>query len=278
MGEGTKIEWSDNTFNPWSGCTVKADADGYKSPECTYCYAEVFARRGLRPMGDWKRNGVRVIASEDTWNAPLAWERKAAKLGVRYKVFCLSVGDIFEDHAGLDAPRARLWPLIAATPNLDWQLLTKRPENVGTMVPWGDVWPRNVWLGTTAGTQETANRRIPELLRHPAAVRFVSCEPLLSALDLAPWIAELDWIIVGGESGPKARPMQLGWLRGLRDQAVAAGVPLFFKQWGQHTFDAERLVRLRSKYDAEAMVDGVHWRQFPTAKVRVGPCCDTSAR
>ena len=264
MSENSGIEWCEHTFNAWTGCHPKRDDDGYHSPECQRCYAEVFARRGLRPMGDWKKNGERVVASETYWEKPIAWDSRAGRLGQRHRVFCASMADVFENHDGLDGHRARLWDLIAKTPNLDWLLLTKRPEFVGSMVPWGDDWPTNVWLGTTAGVQETADRRIPHLLKHPAAVRFVSVEPMLSQVDLGAYIQELDWVIMGGESGKKARPTNPDWLRALRDQVLAAGKALFFKQWGVHAPGADGLIQLRrSKTEIEAVLDGQMWRQFP---------------
>jgi len=139
--------------------------------------------------------------------------------------------------------RVDLWSLIRSTPALDWFLLTKRPQNVREMLPtdWGGGWP-NVWLGTTTENQEEANRRIPHLVAIPAAVRFLSVEPMLEPVDVAPWLvlpsdegrAPISWIIVGGESGGGARPMHPDWVRGLRDQVHAAGAKLFVKQIGSN--------------------------------------------
>jgi protein gp37 len=139
--------------------------------------------------------------------------------------------------------RVDLWSLIRSTPALDWFLLTKRPQNIGDMLPtdWGEGWP-HVWLGTTTETQEEANRRIPHLVAIPAAVRFLSVEPVVEPVDLARWLAPpsedrsapISWIIVGGESGGGARPMHPDWVRGLRDQVHAAGAKLFVKQIGSN--------------------------------------------
>jgi protein gp37 len=139
--------------------------------------------------------------------------------------------------------RVDLWSLIRSTPALDWFLLTKRPQNIRDMLPtdWGEGWP-NVWLGTTTENQEEANRRIPHLVAIPAAVRFLSVEPMLEAVDVVPWLvppfhdgrAPISWIIVGGESGGGARPMHPDWVRGLRDQVRAAGAKLFVKQVGSN--------------------------------------------
>jgi protein gp37 len=237
MGERTAIEWTDFTFNPWWGCTRV-------SPGCDNCYAESWARRfGAK----WGTGETRRPASERTWSEPLKWNAKAAKDGVRRRVFCASMADVF-DNEGLPAERERLWNLIELTPSLDWLLLTKRVGNVIDMIPkrWADArdgLPRNIWLGATVVNQEEADRDIPKLLRVPAAVRFLSCEPLLSDLDLLPWLGTfktsfgvepgVDWVIVGGESGPKARPMHSDWARSLRDQCNAARVPFFFKQHGE---------------------------------------------
>jgi protein gp37 len=154
------------------------------------------------------------------------------------------MADVFERRSDLDPWRERLWNLIDQTPALDWLLLTKRPDRVGKCVPWGRDWPDNVWLGTTTENQSWANRRLDELLRYPARVRFVSAEPLIGALDLRPWLKpdkdgrRIDWVIAGGESGAKARPMNPEWARELRDQCERAGVAFHFKQWGHWSPDA----------------------------------------
>jgi protein gp37 len=147
------------------------------------------------------------------------------------------MADVFEYHPQLDSVRARLWELIAATPWLDWQLLTKRPMNIRHMLPpaWLEAPRPNVWLGTSVEDQQHADLRIPHLVSVPARVRFLSCEPLLGPADLTPWLGELHWVITGGESGPQARPCDPAWVRSLRDQCQAAGVALFHKQWGGRT-------------------------------------------
>ena len=150
------------------------------------------------------------------------------------------MADAFENRRELDHTRARLWPIIEQTPSLDWLLLTKRPQHVRRLAPWAPgAWPRNVWLGTTAETQRWANERIPRLLENQAAIHFASCEPLLGAIDLTRWLGvpqptntSLNWVIAGGESGSKARPMNPAWAADLRDKCAAAGVPFHFKQWG----------------------------------------------
>jgi len=151
----------------------------------------------------------------------------------------MSMGDVFEYHPALSNERAALWPLIESTPALDWLLLTKRPENILQMVPQSWLtgqWPGHVWIGTSVEDQQRAEARIPELLQVPARVRFLSLEPLLEPLDLSKWLPPhpmecgIHWVIVGGESGPMHRPMDLAWARKIRDQCKAAGVAFFFKQ------------------------------------------------
>jgi protein gp37 len=151
------------------------------------------------------------------------------------------MADVLEDRHDLEMWRQRLWKLIELTPRLDWLILTKRPENFAKMVPWTCAWPTNVWIGITAENQERANERIPKLLEYPALIKFVSCEPLLGPVDLSQWLnqrnkkggsAEINWVIVGGESGINARPMLPSWGRFLRDQCSNAEVPFHFKQWG----------------------------------------------
>lgn len=233
MGDKTGIEWTDHTFNPWWGCAAV-------SPACKHCYAETLAARfGV----EWGIKAERKPASEKYWRKPVAWNAAAEKAGQRARVFCASMADVFEDRRDLDPYRARLFALIEATPWLDWQFLTKRPEAVMRLVPerWRDGFPHNVWMGTTVEDQRRADERIPHLLGIPATVRFLSCEPLLGAvdfrevpgfnrvgLDLSRW-----WVIAGGESGTGARPMHPNWARSLRDQCANAGVPFFFKQWGE---------------------------------------------
>jgi protein gp37 len=188
MGANSEISWTDATFNPWWGC-VKV------SPACTNCYAAAWAKRHGT---DWGPKARRRFFGEKHWNEPLKWNTKAAAEGVRRRVFCASMADVFEllpdghpDQDQMTAERYRLWKLIGETPSLDWLLLTKRPENVIGMVPgsWlNEGFPRNVWMGTTAENQEYADLRVLHLLTIPAPVLFLSMEPLLSAVDLTPWM------------------------------------------------------------------------------------------
>ncbi len=238
MGENSAIEWTDHTFNPWIGCTKV-------SPGCDHCYAEHLATNRLGVA--WGPHAERRRTADSTWRQPLAWNRKAEREGQRARVFCASLADVFDNQVPAEW-RQDLWDLIARTPHLDWLLLTKRPQNIAQMLPgsWGTTYPRgweHVWLGTTVENQAEAERRIPQLVRVPAKVRFLSCEPLLGPLDLAKacrfpgrdfGAQPLDWIIAGGESGPGARPAHPDWFRSLRDQCAEANVPFFFKRWGDY--------------------------------------------
>ncbi len=261
MAEQSKIEWTDHTFNPWEGCQKVA-------PECDHCYAE---NRDQRFTGGihWGPKAARRRTSAQNWNKPLRWNAHAeafhATHGRRQRVFCASLADVF-DNAVDSSWREDLWALIRECDQLDWLLLTKRPQNIAKMLPpdWGDGWPQ-VWLGTSAGTQKTADQNIPHLLAAPAAIRFVSAEPLLGSIDFAAVPKgkisknitichgaltgvdglgrsgpHIDWVICGGESGPNARPMHPDWARDLRDQCAAAGVAFFFKQWGNWTAEIDR--------------------------------------
>ncbi len=297
MGENSKIEWTDHTFNPWWGCLKVSDG-------CANCYAETFAKRTGHAIWGPAATTQRRTFGDKHWQEPLKWNADAEKAGERRRVFCASMADVFEDHPQLLAERLRLWKLIDQTPALDWLLLTKRPENAAYMAPcvWeADGWPHNVWIGTTVENQATAAERIPVLATIPAEVRFLSCEPLLGPVDLSPWMGErewtqvapgvrsrqgplVDWVIAGGESGPHARPMHTDWARSLRDQCQAASVPFLFKQWGQYVpvgqtdetwynggvwmLAADKatvvnVIRLKSKHDAGRQLDGREWNEIP---------------
>jgi protein gp37 len=192
----TTIEWTATTrpdgtrapgysFNPWIGCTKI-------SPACDFCYAERWSLRMPANRNLWQ--GERRRTAGANWRQPIKWNREAAAAGERRKVFCASLADVFDNKVPARW-RDDLWHLIDQTPNLDWLLLTKRPQNIAKMLPteaigapaWGSGWP-NVWLGTTVENQEEADRRIPHLLAVPAVVRFLSCEPILGPVDLRPYI------------------------------------------------------------------------------------------
>jgi protein gp37 len=250
MAKNTGIGWTDHTFNIRIGCTRVSEG-------CVNCYAEDLDRKRFSQFGGahWGPRAKRHILADSTWKNPVKWDKDAAKEGTRKRVFCCSLADAFENVD--DGQLERLWALIRVTPNLDWQLLTKRPENIARMLPadWGDGWP-NVWLGATVENQRRADERIPILRRIPAVVRFLSCEPLLELINLD--IAGIDWVIVGAESGPRdrVRPMELDWVRSLRDQRLAAGIAFFFKQ----DVDGGKKVPL-------PVLDGKHWAEYPTPRL-----------
>jgi protein gp37 len=186
MAENSSIEWCDHTFNPWEGCQKVG-------PGCDNCYAEA---RDIRFTGGthWGPGAPRRLTSDANWRKPLVWNAQALKSGIRPRVFCASLADVF-DNAVDPAWRARLWELVWMTPHLDWLLLTKRPGNISDMLPtatfvhpaWRGGW-RNVWLGCTVVNQAEADRDIPNLLAVPAKVRFLSMEPLLGPVDLFQWM------------------------------------------------------------------------------------------
>jgi protein gp37 len=321
MGEATKIQWTDHTFNPWRGCAKVHTG-------CTNCYADRQSRRNPGLLGIWgdeSHGGTRVVASYEMWRQPVKWNAAAEQAGERRRVFCASLADVFEEFAGqmraddgsllwvneageyerqalpgrsdgiffeqgfkplrLDDVRLRLFALIDSTPWLDWQLLTKRPENIqrfwwqrkdveympeaGRMNDYGLRRRENVWLGTSVSDQATADAAVPKLLecRDLAPVLFLSAEPLVGPVQLASKgiipasgdhpemygfmigkddgesllqrTAEealaksgIDWVIVGGESGPKSRPCQPAWVGSIVEQCKAAGVACFVKQLG----------------------------------------------
>jgi len=221
MGFNSKIEWTTHTFNPWWGCTKVSDG-------CKFCYAELLSNRYGHNV--WGAGKQRRLLSNKHWQQPLKWNVLAEAEGIRYRVFCASMADVFEE----DAPASevsRLWQIISQTPMLDWQLLTKRPERITASLPddWG-VGYRNVWLGTSIEDERVINR-IDHLVRVPAAVHFLSLEPLIGPLRNLP-LKNIQWVIVGGESGPRARSIDEEWVLDIRRQCRAAEVPFFFKQWG----------------------------------------------
>ncbi len=235
MGENSKIEWCDATFNPWIGCTKV-------SPACDNCYAVALATRYR--WVKWGAGEPRKRTAQANWLKPIAWNKAAAAAGVRKRVFCASLADVFDAEVSDDWRDELFAYVVMACPSLDFLMLTKRPQVAKKWVAEHGL-PDNVWLGTTVENQTMAELRIPILLSIPAKVRFLSCEPLLGELTMRPeWMLGLDWIICGGESGPGARMMQHWWARHLRDQCNAAGVHFFMKQMtAKAPIPADLLVR-----------------------------------
>lgn len=319
MSTSSKIEWTDATWNPVTGCTKV-------SPGCDHCYAETFAERWRGTPGHHFETGFDVTLRPERLAEPLRWRKPR-------RVFVNSMSDLFHD----DVPTefiAKVFATMAQTPQHTYQILTKRHGRMRSLIGgeidggqsllealadeddaqalYGAHWPlRNVWLGISVENQKWADVRVPALLETAAVVRFLSCEPLLGPVDLSRWLGVeymdalegygeeigaaltgrvgpsggLHWVIAGGESGPGARPMHPGWARTLRDQCTAAGVPFFFKQFGEWaptgrvgigcTDERERLVgepdergfreeiRRVGKKRAGRELDGRTWDEFP---------------
>ncbi len=220
MANQTKIEWCDATFNPWLGCQKV-------SPGCDHCYAEAMMDRRFGRV-QWGPHGDRIRTSHANWAKPRQWARAAANAGVRPRVFSASLSDWLDNRAPREW-RSDLAALIEATPELDWLLLTKRPENLRRLCPWTTL-PRNVWLGVTCEDQEHFDRRYPIIADMPATVHFISYEPAIGPLSIRDAYPAPEWIICGGESGPGARYMEPTWASALRDECRDARVPFFMKQ------------------------------------------------
>lgn len=251
MGDRSSIEWTDATWNPVRGCTRVSEG-------CRHCYAERIAARFSGPAMPYE-GLARNVQGEPHWTGevrlveshlgdPLRWTKPR-------RIFVNSMSDLFHEKLS-DADIDRVFAVMLRAPQHTFQILTKRPERVrvymdasfvpgGILVTLGEhmcdahvdsqTWPpRNVWLGTSVENQAVAQTRIPELLMTKAAVRFLSVEPLLGRINLRPWLHGLQWLIVGGESGPHARPMHPVWVREIRDACLEAGLPFFFKQWGEY--------------------------------------------
>lgn len=231
MVENSKIEWTDHTFNPWIGCQKV-------SPGCDRCYAESWAKRYGRV--EWGPHGERKRTSEANWRKPRQWAKAARATGKRTRVFCASLADVFDNQVPVQW-RSDLFDLIAATPELDWLLLTKRPENLARMFPIGP-WS-NVWLGTTCEDQQHFDRRYPILReQRNVAVRFISYEPAIGPITYL-W-GRPDWLICGGESGHGARMMNPDWARAVRDQCADSGISFFMKQMtGKKPIPEDLLIR-----------------------------------
>lgn len=277
MGETTAIEWTDATWNPVTGCTKV-------SPGCDHCYAESVAERWRG--GKAFPNGFDVQLREHRLNEPLKWREPK-------RVFVNSMSDLFHE-AISDDYIARVFAVMAATPQHTYQVLTKRhgrlrallsdplwwnfvtaftAARTGTPIEYESPLP-NVWLGVSVEDQKWADIRIPALLETPAAVRFLSCEPLLGPVSIARYIhgcmtygcttdhgPQVDWVIVGGESGHGFRPMDPEWVRVLRNECWSTSTAFFFKQWGGRTPKA-----------GGRELDGRTWSDFPATPEAVDAC------
>jgi len=302
MAENSKIEWCDHTFNPWIGCTKV-------SAGCDHCYAETLMGKRYKHV-KWGKGQPRKRTSEANWRKPIKWNKDAESAEHWPRVFCASLSDWLDPEVPIEW-LVDLLELIRQTSNLDWLLLTKRPElwsdrieavavYIEGLPDWPDEhcayaheledlrnwcadWlvfgkaPTNVWIGTTVENQRAADTRIAELLKIPSRIRFLSCEPLLGSVELGfdascdhprrsceevgCWQG-VDWVICGGESGQGARPMDQDWAVELLDQCLANKTPFFFKQWGDHDRNGERV----GKQKSGRRLLGREWNEFPEAK------------
>lgn len=239
--EASKIGWLNggNTFNPWIGCKPVSAA-------CDHCYAR---RENNWRKWCWDFKADRHVTSDAYWRQPLTWNKRSDPERPTL-VFCGLLCDVFERDSRLEDPRRRLLDLISATPNLLWLILTKRPENFvyllrasyakngchGLGWHWlNGEYPKNVWLGVTCENNDAVCERVPVLMKIPVAGRFVSCEPLLGGVCIEPWLtgpSRLDWVIAGGERGPRSRETSFAVFESLFEQCSRCDVPFFFKQYG----------------------------------------------
>lgn len=241
MAQGSSIEWTEATWNPVTGCTKV-------SAGCKHCYAERMAKR-LKAMGlPQYRNGFKLTLQPQALELPLKWRQPR-------RIFVNSMSDLFHKDVPLEFIR-QVFDVMNRCPQHTFQILTKRPEIAAEFAPKIE-WTPNIWMGTSV-EDERALRRLVYLRKVPARVRFLSCEPLLGPLR-GLRLRGIHWVIVGGESGPKARPMETDWVRGIRDRCVHNQVPFFFKQWGGV-----------QKCRTGRMLDGDQWDELPVLEETAG--------
>ena len=236
MGDKSGIEWTDATWNPVTGCTKV-------SPGCAHCYAEAITLRFKRG-GPFLPGKTTIRLHSDRLDQPARWRKPRM-------VFVNSMSDLFHEEVPFHFVR-EVFQVMEANPRHTYQVLTKRPAR---MLEFADTrsqaWPDQVWIGVSVENQYWADKRIPLLKSVPARVRFLSCEPLLRPVDLD--LEGIHWVIAGGESGHRSRPMDPSWVQDIRDQCIAARVPFFFKQWGG-----------RTSKSGGRVLDGKIWDQRPT--------------
>jgi protein gp37 len=243
MAQISTIEWTEATWNPVTGCDKV-------SPGCAHCYAETFAERFRGVPGHPYERGFDLQLRPERLAQPLEW--KTPKL-----IFVNSMSDLFHDDVPFDFIRAVFETMRKAGWHT-FQILTKRSRRLAELAPRLD-WPGNVWMGVSVENQRWTCR-IDDLRTVPAAIRFLSCEPLLGPLKLD--LRDIHWVIVGGESGHRARRMNPEWVRGIRDQCLRDDVPFFFKQWGAHNEAGERV----GKGKSGRALDGRPWSATPAIR------------
>jgi protein gp37 len=278
MGTRSKIEWTDSTFNPWVGCTKIARSRGAPSA-CDFCYAEKWAKRsGQVAWGDHPRRRT----TNAYWRNPITWNEQAklfqVEQGRRQRVFCASLADVFDNQVE-PSWRSDLFNIIRKCDQLDWQLLTKRPQNIRRMLPrdWGNGYP-NVWLGTTAEDARAYRQRVPHLLNVPSVVHFVSYEPAIGPLGQLDVDGRFpDWLIIGGESGVRSdliRYTDPRWARDAIAECGRLGVAPFLKQWGTYknnpyvvegSYSVQQAMRFDPPENGKGggKLDDRLWREFP---------------
>jgi protein gp37 len=257
----TQIEWTDATWNPVAGCSIV-------SAGCTNCYAMEMAKR-LQAMSISKYKGLTRRSGKRTiWNGVVREDATALDIPLRWKkprkIFVNSMSDLFHDNVS-DAFILEVWKVMGATPHHHYQILTKRPQRMGTIIRSKivDVLP-NVWLGTSVENLDVVER-VDHLRSIPAAIRFISFEPLIGAVGAID-LTGVDWAIVGGESGRYARPIREEWIDAIYDQCLFHQTAFFFKQWGTWGKDNKR----RSKKANGREYRGQQWDQMPKAAFTLG--------
>ena len=218
MSDKSAIEWTDATWNPVTGCTKI-------SPGCAHCYAERLTLRFKRG-GPYLPGQATIQLHYDRLDVLGKWRAPR-------RIFVNSMSDLFHEEVPFHFVD-EIFNRMSEHSQHTYQVLTKRPERMLEYLRWtkNPLWPTHVWAGVSVENQYWADRRIPVLAAVPAKIRFLSVEPLLKAVHLTRYLGQLQWVIVGGESGPRSRPMEAEWATRIRDECISAGVPFFFKQWG----------------------------------------------
>ena len=251
MSDKSTIEWTDATWNPVTGCTKVSQG-------CVHCYAETFAERWRGIPGHHFEQGFDLKLWRDRLSLPLEWKEPR-------RIFVNSMSDLFHKNVP-DEFIEKVFDTMEKASQHQFQLLTKRSDR---MLKWTKenygknlkAWPENVWLGVSIENQDLVIRA-EHLSETPATIKFLSVEPLIGPVKFrAPVLRKMDWVIVGGESGPGARPMEPEWAKSVRDQCIETGVQFFFKQWGAHNSRGERV----GKKEAGRKLEGKTWDQFPVA-------------
>ncbi|HEX5055609.1 MAG TPA: phage Gp37/Gp68 family protein [Gammaproteobacteria bacterium] len=243
MSDNSSIEWTEATWNPVTGCTKI-------SPGCKNCYAERMSKR-LKAMGKPQyRNGFKLTLQPDSISIPLQWKRPRV-------VFVNSMSDLFQKDVPLEFIK-RVFDVMNKCPQHTFQILTKRPEIAAAFASQLN-WSKNIWMGTSVENAEYTYR-IKELRKIPSKIRFLSVEPLLGPIPRLP-LSGIDWVIVGGESGPKARQIDPKWVEQIRDRCIEKGVLFFFKQWGGVNKKATGRILDGRTWDEMPFIDKSHSRE-----------------